>query len=65
MVKLIVEPCLRPFHLGRVEANQWSSKTSPAKKEPININLETIMLYKQEFRNKGEREQLIKEIGVE
>lgn len=32
-----LEPCLRPCHLGRVEANQPNSKTTPARKEPINI----------------------------
>jgi len=35
-----LELCLRPSHQGRVEANQPSSKTTPAREEPININLE-------------------------
>lgn len=38
LLNFLLEPCLRPFHLGRVEANQPSSKTTPAKKEPIDIN---------------------------
>lgn len=36
------EPCLKPSHLGRVEADQPCSKTNPARKEPTDINLEKI-----------------------
>jgi len=42
LLNLPLEPCWRAFGRGRVEANQQRNKKTPARKEPVNLELEKI-----------------------